>query len=75
MIAGLLRGGGWCSAEHRVPNVRVIRRYGKLDGPMTVIVKPGVNHHPHSLKDPTRIVSFVLSAAKGVPLPVIENRP
>jgi len=24
----------------------------KLGGPIVVIVKPGVGHHPHSLKDP-----------------------
>jgi len=30
-----------------------------LGGPITVIVKPGVGHHPHSLKDPQPIVDFV----------------
>ena len=35
-------------------------RYEKLGGPITVIVKDGVGHHPHSLKDPSRIVAFVL---------------
>jgi len=29
-------------------------------GSMKVITKPGVDHHPHSLKDPTPIVDFVL---------------
>ena len=38
----------------------VERRYKQLGGQITVIVKPGVNHHPHSLKDPTPIVEFIL---------------
>jgi sialidase-1 len=39
----------------------VERRYKKLGGKITIIRKPGVNHHPHSLKDPKPIVDFVLS--------------
>jgi alpha-beta hydrolase superfamily lysophospholipase len=35
-------------------------RYKKMDGPIEVILKPGIGHHPHSLKDPTRIVDFIL---------------
>jgi sialidase-1 len=31
-----------------------------LGGSFTLISKPNCNHHPHSLKDPTRIVNFVL---------------
>ena len=38
----------------------VEKRYNELGGPITVIHKPGVDHHPHSLKDPTPIVDFVL---------------
>ncbi len=38
----------------------VERRYRQLGGQITVIVKKGVGHHPHSLKDPTPIVDFVL---------------
>jgi len=40
----------------------VEERYKKLGGPITVIHKPGVGHHPHSLKDPCRfpiIISLV----------------
>jgi len=37
----------------------VEERYEKLGGPITVIVKPGVGHHPHSLKDPKPIVDFI----------------
>ena len=36
------------------------KRYRALGGEITVISKPGVGHHPHSLKDPTPIVDFVL---------------
>ena len=39
-------------------------RYRKLGGPITLIVKPGVGHHPHSLKDPAPIVEFILRHAR-----------
>lgn len=43
-------------------NTRLVeQRYKQLGGPITVISKPHCNHHPHSLKDPTRIVNFVLT--------------
>lgn len=35
-----------------------------LHGNITVIHKPGLNHHPHSLPDPTPIVEFFLRAGK-----------
>ncbi len=35
-------------------------RYRRMGGTIAVIRKPGVGHHPHSLKDPTPIVEFVL---------------
>jgi pimeloyl-ACP methyl ester carboxylesterase len=38
----------------------VEQRYKKLGGSITVILKHGVGHHPHSLQDPTPIVEFVL---------------
>ncbi len=38
----------------------VEQRYKALGGPITVILKEGVGHHPHSLKDPTPIVEFIL---------------
>ncbi len=37
-------------------------RYRALGGAMTVIHKPGVGHHPHSLEDPAPIVAFVVAA-------------
>lgn len=38
-------------------------RYRKLGGSIELIIKPGVGHHPHSLKDPSPIVQFVLKHA------------
>ncbi len=46
-------------------NTRILQgRYQKLGGPIKVIVKPGVGHHPHSLKDPTPIIEFLLPHVK-----------
>lgn len=39
------------------------KRYKELGGKIEVIVKPGVDHHPHSLKDPAPIVDFLLKNA------------
>ena len=39
------------------------QRYKALGGKIEVIAKPGVDHHPHSLKDPTPIVDFLLKHA------------
>lgn len=36
------------------------QRYRQLGGSIEVIRKPGVGHHPHSLKDPAPIVAFIL---------------
>jgi hypothetical protein len=41
------------------------RRYREAGGTsIEVISKPGVNHHPHSLKDPKPIVDFLLRHAR-----------
>ena len=40
-------------------------RYDALGGTMQVILKPGVDHHPHSLADPTPIVDFILAHPPG----------
>ncbi|TWU51588.1 prolyl oligopeptidase family serine peptidase [Rubripirellula reticaptiva] len=40
-------------------------RYRALGGPIEVIHKPGVGHHPHSLTDPTRLVDFVLTHTRA----------
>jgi pimeloyl-ACP methyl ester carboxylesterase len=39
------------------------QRYKALGGKIEVIVKPGGDHHPHSLKDPKPIVDFLLANA------------
>ena len=39
------------------------KRYRELGGSIQVIVKPGVGHHPHSLTDPTPVVTFLLQHA------------
>jgi pimeloyl-ACP methyl ester carboxylesterase len=39
------------------------KRYRELGGDITVISKPGIGHHPHSLKDPKPIVDFVIANA------------
>jgi pimeloyl-ACP methyl ester carboxylesterase/lysophospholipase L1-like esterase len=47
-------------------NTRLLeKRYQKLGGPITVIAKPGVGHHPHSLEHPAPIVNFVLKHTIG----------
>ncbi len=35
-------------------------KYTKLGGVCELIVKPGIGHHPHSLKDPKPIVDFII---------------
>jgi len=39
----------------------VEKRYKKLGGKMTIIRKPGVDHHPHSLENPKPIADFILT--------------
>lgn len=55
-------------ADKTVPlaeNTAVLeRRYRELGGTIQVIVKDGVDHHPHSLKDPAPIVDFLLKHAR-----------
>ncbi len=40
------------------------KRYREAGGRIEVILKPGGDHHPHSLKDPTPIVEFLAQHAK-----------
>jgi len=51
-------------ADHVVPvdeNTRIFEReIQKYGGDINVIYKEGVDHHPHSLKNPTPIVNFIL---------------
>ena len=45
------------------------QRFKAAGGLIEVIAKPGVNHHPHSLKDPKPIVDFLLRHAYRAPEP------
>jgi len=46
-------------------NINIIeQRYLEMGGEIKLIRKPGVGHHPHSLKDPAPIVDFVLKHFK-----------
>ena len=54
-----------CGADDAVVPVAentaiVEQRYKALGGDITTTIKPRCGHHPHSLKDPTPIVAFVL---------------
>ena len=55
-------------ADQTVPfaeNMGVLeKRYRELGGTVQVILKPGGDHHPHSLKDPKPIVDFLIANAK-----------
>lgn len=44
------------------------QRYRELGGSIQVIHKPGVGHHPHSLKDPTPILTFIQAAQQRRPV-------
>jgi len=54
-------------ADDTVPpaeNAEIIeKRYKALGGTFEIIHKPGVNHHPHGLDDPTPVVKFILEHA------------
>lgn len=42
-------------------NMKLVRdTYVELGGPVEVIIKPGAEHHPHSLENPEPIVDFIL---------------
>lgn len=55
-------------ADRVVPlaeNLAVLeQRYRAAGGTIEVIVKPGCDHHPHSLEDPAPIVDFILTHTK-----------
>lgn len=57
-------------ADRVVPydeNTKILKeRYEKANAPITVIVKPGNDHHPHSLENPEPIVQFILDAQKKI---------
>ena len=43
------------------------KRYQELGGPIEVIRKEGIGHHPDSLKDPKPMVDFILKHTKELP--------
>ncbi len=46
-------------------NLKILaRQYQKMHGVIKVILKPGCDHHPHSLEAPAPIVKFILNNAK-----------
>lgn len=47
-------------------NMEVVRnKYIRLGGQVEMILKPGGDHHPHSLEDPQPIVDFILRYQPG----------
>jgi len=42
----------------------IYEEYKKSNAPVKLILKKGADHHPHSLKDPASIVSFLLDPEK-----------
>ena len=42
----------------------LMENYKKAGGKCDLILKPGCDHHPHSLKDPAPIVEFMLNCVK-----------
>ncbi len=55
-------------ADHTVPweeNTGIVaERYRALGGAIQLIGKPGVDHHPHGLKDPTPVLEFIVMNLK-----------
>ncbi|MGO8750989.1 MAG: alpha/beta hydrolase family protein [Thermoguttaceae bacterium] len=49
----------------------VKQRYEKLGGPVTVLIKRGLGHHPHGLADPTPVVGFILKQTLPPGTPVV----
>lgn len=50
-------------------------RLRELNKPLTVIHKPGIGHHPHSLNNPAPIVRFILTATGRERNPCIHAVP
>lgn len=47
-------------------NSAIVRqRYTAMGAPFELILKPGVDHHPHSLSDPTPVVDFIIRHQPG----------
>ena len=48
----------------------LVKKYQALGGPIRAHRRPGLGHHPHSLKDPAPLVAFALKALKNSNFPV-----
>ena len=47
-------------------NSAIVRqRYTAMGAPFELILKPGVDHHPHSLSDPATVVDFIIRHQPG----------
>ena len=47
-------------------NTAIVRqRYTAMGAPFELILKPGVDHHPHSLSDPAPVVDFIIRHQPG----------
>lgn len=47
-------------------NSAIVRqRYTAMGAPFELILKPGVDHHPHSLSDPAPVVDFIIRHQPG----------
>ncbi len=47
----------------------VKQRYEKLGGPVTVLIKKGMGHHPHGLDNPTPVAAFLCQCLEKSPGP------
>lgn len=52
------------SVNHTFPIESI---YQQLGGRISVMIKDGVGHHPHSLRDPTLIADFIVDSLKPAP--------
>ena len=49
------------------------QRYEKLGGPVSVLIKRGLGHHPHGLADPTPVVAFIVEHTLPPSTPVVTT--
>ncbi len=51
----------------------VKERYEKLAGPVRVLIKKGMGHHPHGLDDPTPVVEYILEHVNAAAASIDER--
>jgi pimeloyl-ACP methyl ester carboxylesterase len=61
----LICGDADTSVPYATNGGLLVERYKILGGNLQLILKPGGDHHPHSVKDPAPIVTFALEAVAG----------